>query len=368
MNVLIRLAGKAATGATVALVLLGGLTLVSSPAQARTDATAATSSHSRLIPADEARMAAERAGAFWTPARMRAATEQAAPASGRAPSNMVQAQVQAARPNGKMGQVGPVRPKAAAQQASHVNVTPSVQSSAIGLMSVTDGRPWTGAGLPTTAIGRAFYLDDVGDLKYCTAMSLRSDGGNALLTAGHCVINASNGHWFNWDYQYNHWGNWIFVPGYNNGNAPYGEWYAHQLWVVPDYVNTQGNYKYDIGAAVMDSNLSGQHLQDVVGAEGAQWNWPLEQDVTAFGYPRDGSPSFNGEVLIYCQGRTYTDQYAVETLDCNQGSGASGGPMLARFDGSFGFADSMMTYGPSPTYGAYFGDDMGTLWANIRYL
>jgi V8-like Glu-specific endopeptidase len=335
---------------------------VATPPEPAADATQATASHSRLVPAEQTRAAAERASARWTPERLRSATPAVAPASaGRATSRP-------APQRSTPGQIEPVAPKLSAQPITAASLVPLSGS-------VTTGQEWTSGGLPANSIGVAFFTDDTGAAKYCTATSLRSDSGNALLTAGHCVINAANGNWYNWNYQTGTWGDWIFIPGYRDGSEPFGRFYARQLWVIPEYVTSRGSDFYDTGAVVMNTNTAGAHLQDVVGAQGAQWNWPHDKDVTFFGYPQSGRAGYTGTRLIFCRGRTYTHNQ-LESLNCDQGHGASGGPWLARFDGSFGFADSVLTEinepymnGPvSIDGGPYFDDHFARLWNNVRYL
>ena len=77
--------------------------------------------------------------------------------------------------------------------------------------------------------------------------------------------------------------NWVFVPAYNNGNAPYGKWTAAKTMSTPQWTASE-DINYDVGAAVVDS-LNGQKLTDVVGARA----WPSTPATTsamyAFGFP-----------------------------------------------------------------------------------
>jgi len=356
--------------AVTALCVLASLTVVGvTPAFAGTDSAAgqATAAHSRRIPADELRAAAKHAVDYWTPQRMLSATAVDTPAASAAVPSRAE---QAAQARGTPGRANPVQPNPVAQLASGVPTAP-VGVDAPTISAVSNGQTWTSGGLPSTAIGVAFFTNDAGEPKYCTASALASDAGNAVLTAGHCVINASNGRWYNWNYQTNTWGDWIFVPGYNYGSAPFGLWYANQLWTVPQYISSGGDSRYDIGAAVMNVNYYGYHLQDVVGSEGIEWNWPLSQYNWVFGYPQDGAPSFDGQRLIFCHGQTYSYPFLPfwEVINCNQGHGSSGGPWLDDFDGSWGWADSVISTGTSSTdIGPYFGNHAFNLWSNVRYL
>jgi len=80
--------------------------------------------------------------------------------------------------------------------------------------------------LPRT-IGKVFFVDSEGGLKWCSATSIQSKYRNLVATAGHCVYddkkNASV------------MDNWIFVPAYYQGKAPYGVFVGKQAYTHYDY-------------------------------------------------------------------------------------------------------------------------------------
>ncbi|WP_462187866.1 MULTISPECIES: trypsin-like serine peptidase [unclassified Frankia] len=177
-----------------------------------------------------------------------------------------------------------------------------------------------------------------------------------MFTAGHCVNSGGGGAWFT---------NWVFVPRYNNGNAPYGVWSARQLWSWSSWVQN-ANRSYDFGVAVLNTNASGQHIVNVVGGQGIEWNFPLVQYVYQFGYP--ARAPFNGLSLQYCSGTTYNDGGFVG-INCNMTEGASGGPWLDDFDGTFGYLDSVNSWvfwdANGVRYkwnGPYFGNEVRDLY------
>ncbi|WP_440073006.1 hypothetical protein [Streptosporangium sp. OZ121] len=80
--------------------------------------------------------------------------------------------------------------------------------------------------LPKT-IGKVFFVDAAGDLKWCSATSIQSKYRNLVSTAGHCVYddkkNASV------------MDNWVFVPGYYQGKSPWGIYVGKTAYTHYDY-------------------------------------------------------------------------------------------------------------------------------------
>ncbi|MBB5821305.1 hypothetical protein F4562_004367 [Streptosporangium becharense] len=80
--------------------------------------------------------------------------------------------------------------------------------------------------LPKT-IGKVFFVDSKGDLKWCSATSIQSKYRNLVATAGHCVYddkaNASV------------MDKWVFVPGYYQGKAPWGIYVGKTAYTHYDY-------------------------------------------------------------------------------------------------------------------------------------
>ncbi len=105
----------------------------------------------------------------------------------------------------------------------------------------------------TPAVGALFTLT-AGRLgpHFCTASVVSSPHGDLVLTAAHCVSGNTS--------------DMVFVPGYDNGRAPYGLWtvqrvYADQAW--------QSAADPDDDAAFLQVTQPGsvRPIQDVTGAE-----------------------------------------------------------------------------------------------------
>lgn len=179
---------------------------------------------------------------------------------------------------------------------------------------------------PLSAMGKVFFTKD--DTAYsCSAAVINTEGKSLIWTAGHCVAGQGNGEWHN---------NWIFVPGYKNGKAPFGKWSAQVLWTWSGWIYN-GNRNYDLGAVEVHPNRQGQRLGNVVGTLGWMFNFPRNQDFTEFGYPSAGR-RFNGQVLVQCnEPFDGTDGVRgpgprTSTNECDFTAGASGGPWMTQFE------------------------------------
>ncbi|WP_344859407.1 hypothetical protein [Amycolatopsis ultiminotia] len=217
--------------------------------------------------------------------------------------------------------------------------------------SAADGAPWTTANAVTKTVGRLFYTDH-GEDASCTATVVDSANHSTIVTAGHCVNdtdligehNAWNAHL-------------MFVPGYHDGQAPYGKFAARYgvadaTWLENDQQNGAKFDTYDQAFAVLGKNTEGKTVQDAVGsAQKIGFDLPGDAEVTQFGYPRaasdparEGLPEYIGERLAYCTGQARHWTGTPDTPDspdqwgtaCVMGGGSSGGPRLRDFDAGTG--------------------------------
>lgn len=81
---------------------------------------------------------------------------------------------------------------------------------------------------PFRAAGKLFFRIG-GQLFLCSASLI--DRG-IVVTAGHCVANYGKKQFYS---------NWLFVPAYNNGTAPYGKWSVSKARVLQAYLNGTDN-------------------------------------------------------------------------------------------------------------------------------
>jgi hypothetical protein len=200
---------------------------------------------------------------------------------------------------------------------------------------------------PVSNIGKVFFT--MGGSNYvCSGNSVSSSNKSTVSTAGHCV-NEGPGAFAT---------NFVFVPAYLNGAAPYGKWAANALY-APTQWSAAGDMQYDTGFAVV-APLNGQNLSDVVGASGVQFNAARGLTYKSYGYPA-ASP-FDGQSLISCTGPASDDpnnpQFNSQGIPCDMTGGSSGGPWFIGTSSS-GYQNSINSYGygsrSTVMYGPYWG-------------
>ncbi|MBT2505529.1 peptidase [Streptomyces sp. ISL-98] len=211
------------------------------------------------------------------------------------------------------------------------------------------GGAWAGGGAVVKTSGRVFFSFQ-GRTASCSGNAVTSQNASTVITAGHCV--KYQGSWHT---------NWVFVPAYNNGQAPYGQWSATKTFATDQWAASE-DINYDVGAAVV-APLNGKKLTETVGAQGLQFNGGYNKPMYAFGFPA-ASP-YDGTKLIYCSGNTSKDFLFSKdhSLACNMTGGSSGGPWFASFNETTGtgLQTSVNSFGytflPNRMFGPYFGDE-----------
>ncbi|MFH5880310.1 trypsin-like serine peptidase [Arthrobacter sp. NA-172] len=200
---------------------------------------------------------------------------------------------------------------------------------------------------PIDHVGKVFFT--MGLFNYvCSGNAIVSDNDSTVATAGHCV-NEGPGAFVR---------NFVFVPAYLNGTAPYGVWPAKALYTTTQW-STAGDIRYDTGFAVTAA-VNGKHLADVVGASGVEFNADRGLGYKAYGYP--AAPPFDGQSLKSCSGDATKDpinpQFKAQGIPCDMTGGSSGGPWMVT-DNQDCFQNSITSYGypggPALIYGPYWG-------------
>jgi hypothetical protein len=168
---------------------------------------------------------------------------------------------------------------------------------------------------PHAVVGQLFFTEPSGDF-VCSASVIRL---NVIATAGHCVSDG-NGRFYS---------NWLFIPAYHGGIAPFGRWNWAQVVVTGPWFNGGGGVpnRQDDALIVLQEN-SGQKIGQVTGYLGYEFNAPLPTHLTQLGYPcnldscidpvRDDSQVFSGP----------TNNFEWGTAAFG---GASGGPEIQDF-------------------------------------
>lgn len=237
--------------------------------------------------------------------------------------------------------------------------------------TAADGRPGTvaasGGGAPATSsknvnlprtVGRVFFV--LGrNLYSCSASSVQSQYRNLVVTAGHCVYDIeSNGQVVD---------NWVFIPAYYDGKAPYGVYVGKQAFTHYDFdvyedadrdyafVTVYNGIGYD---ARKDAFVDLGPLGKNVGAQGLAYNQKVGAPVFAFGYPAlphgDGDWVYTGEKLKYCYGKpVYPVKEASAKVEehmglrCSMTGGSSGGPWILRYSNAsrLGYVNGVISLG-----------------------
>ncbi|TXS53045.1 peptidase [Streptomyces sp. uw30] len=232
-------------------------------------------------------------------------------------------------------------------------------AAGIGLMAFPNsGGQWTGGGAVVNTAGRVFFSYQ-GRTASCSGNAVTSANKSTVITAGHCV--KLEGAWHT---------NWVFVPGYHDGQAPYGRWSASKTLSTPQWTASE-DINYDVGAAVV-SPLDGKRLTDVVGGQGLAFNTGYNLRMYSFGFP--AAAPYDGEKFIYCSGTTNRDFLLSNDhgMNCNMTGGASGGPWFTQFNESTGTGllssvnSFKYNFRPNRMYGPYFGADAQNLYQTAQ--
>jgi V8-like Glu-specific endopeptidase len=185
-------------------------------------------------------------------------------------------------------------------------------------LMVSKSETQTGMAFDGTAAVGALFTTTKGKLDnhFCTASVVNSPEGDLAITAAHCVSNVS--------------GTVMFVPGYHNGDVPYGMWPVTKVYVDQAWTSSQSQND-DVAFLKLASSGSGVPVEDVTGAESLAIGSPVRQLVQVIGYP-DGESQ-----PIACENWTSQPQADQLQFDCGgYTDGTSGGPFLAKVNSSTG--------------------------------
>jgi len=167
------------------------------------------------------------------------------------------------------------------------------------------GTPAVGA-LFTTSSGRLGQ-------HFCTASVVDSPDGDLAITAAHCVTGIS--------------GTIAFVPGYDNGNKPYGVWTVTKVYVDQAW-SSSSSQDDDFAFLRISSPSSSTPVEDVTGAERLATGTPASRQlVEVIGYPNATNQP------VTCQNWLREPMAGQLEFDCGgYPDGTSGGPFLSEVD------------------------------------
>lgn len=269
-------------------------------AQAISHAAGPAAASSAKVIHSVAKVASEKSVlAYWTPARLRAAQSADVVVAGTK-SHVLPA---TGTPSGKPGDVAGGLPGGQSLAAAHPGngVAPSAYPYPYPYDSFTPSTSlWHN--YPYRVNGKLFFENN-GSGYVCSATAVASASGtsdeNEIWTAGHCVVNTeANNQVVD--------SSAIFIPAYN-GNAsdfdPFGEFVWNGGWTTSTAWYDNSDLTEDEAAMTVDtSSTSKKTLGKAVGWDGFAWNWSVNEQFVAFGYPA-ASP-YNGLNMIEDIGST----------------------------------------------------------------
>jgi V8-like Glu-specific endopeptidase len=202
-------------------------------------------------------------------------------------------------------------------------------------------------------IGALFYHGTKGD-HFCTASAVDSPGRNLIITAAHC-LHGGRGSGYLTDL--------VFVPGYRNGNAPYGIWRVRAAYVDPRWVR-DSDPDLDVGFAALEP-LSGRNIADVLGTNLLGINQGFTNQVRVTGYPASSE-----EPVTCVNTTTKQDTYQMRFACKGYYPGTSGSPWLTHDDPQTHRGEVIGVIGgyhlggrgDTISYSAYFDDDVRRLY------
>lgn len=211
------------------------------------------------------------------------------------------------------------------------------------------------AGMPTArqvrsipTVGAVFLPSVLGSARltgqphYCTGSVVHSPGHDLVLTVAHCMVGTGVGY--------------EFVPGYHDGQAPYGVWSVVRTYLNPAWIVSQ-DPQHDY-AFLQVAPLNGRNIEDLTGANRLGDAPAAGRKVTVDGYLVGVN-----DRPITCRNRVYeTDGYP--SFDCaGFADGTSGGPWLAGHS-VVGVIGGLHQGGctPSTSYTSAFGADTRIDW------
>src|SRR6516225_1557507 len=121
------------------------------------------------------------------------------------------------------------------------------------------------------AVG-ALFSETSGQLgtHFCTATVVHSPHGDLAVTAAHCLSGTP--------------GPIAFVPGYANGQQPFGIWQVTRVYTDKAWQSAQ-DPDHDVAFLRVSAASDGTRIEDVTGAEQLGTSWAAPALVNVIGYP-----------------------------------------------------------------------------------
>jgi len=196
--------------------------------------------------------------------------------------------------------------------------------------STGTGASWTGGGKVAGSVGRILFSAG-GSQWICSGTVVSGATGNGysvVLSAGHCAYDGTDG----WSSNFVFYPNFDAEPTYTCQGRANGCWTASRLAINSDFFPSgfgpDKALAVDYSFAYLPNSSDGELDARFPGYGLKTSGTSLNDTQWAFGYPAEGR--YKGKDLIYCTGSTIDDPNDVGTwgMACNMNGGSSGGGWL----------------------------------------
>ncbi|MFI6039808.1 trypsin-like serine peptidase [Streptomyces sp. NPDC051315] len=165
----------------------------------------------------------------------------------------------------------------------------------------------------SASVGALFASDDLTGGHFCTASVVHSPHHDLVVTAAHCLGGDGDGGLF-------------FVPGYRDGEAPYGVWKVKRVFLPDGWAEGQDEDS-DVAFAVLHDR-GGKGVEDVVGGHRFVARAATGAGVvTVTGYPD------SRDAPITCTNWATLHSSTQQRIDCPDFTGGTSGSPWVDGDG-----------------------------------
>ncbi|MER6084679.1 trypsin-like peptidase domain-containing protein [Streptomyces sp. NPDC001833] len=166
-----------------------------------------------------------------------------------------------------------------------------------------------GSTTESARVGALFGADKAGSLSgnhFCTASVVHSPQRDLIVTAAHCIDGEGDATGL------------VFVPGYRDGQAPYGVWKVGKRYLPDGWAHGQSEDS-DVAFAVV-AERDGKRVEDVTGSNRfAAGVATGATAVTVTGYPD------SREVPVSCTNKPVARGATQQRIDCPEFTGGTSG-------------------------------------------